>query len=145
MELYRLAGKPVYLPHLAVGLGLTAVITAINYRGIRASARFQTWNTFAVLALFVVVVSCGAARGSPAHLEPLFSRGGLVSVLLVLQIAPYFMTGFESVAKSAEEARPEFRSRGFFRAILASLLVGTVFYTAAIAAVAYVAPADPAA
>ena len=140
MELYRLAGKPVYLPHLAVGLGLTAVITAINYRGIRASARFQKWNTFAVLALFVVVVSCGAARGSPAHLEPPFSRGGLVSVLLVLQIVPYFMTGFESVAKSAEEASPEFRSRGFFRAILASLLVGTVFYTAVIAAVAYVAP-----
>ncbi len=44
MELYRLAGKPVYLPHLAVGLGLTAVITAINYRGIRASALLLRWT-----------------------------------------------------------------------------------------------------
>jgi basic amino acid/polyamine antiporter, APA family len=35
LELYRVAGKPVYLPHLALGLALTAVITALNYRGIR--------------------------------------------------------------------------------------------------------------
>ena len=114
MELYRVAGKPVYLPHLIIGLGLTAWITALNYRGIRASATFQNWATFGLLALITGVASLGLARGTPRNFVPLFSHGGLVSTLLVLQVVPYFMTGFESVPKCAEEASPEFRARGFF-------------------------------
>src|SRR4029077_501035 len=64
----------------------------------------------------------------------------LVSILLVLQIVPYFMTGFESVAKAAEEAHKEFRSQNFLRAIVLALFVGAAFYVAVIAAVSYVAP-----
>jgi amino acid transporter len=63
-----------------------------------------------------------------------------LSVLLVLQIVPYFMTGFESVPKCAEEACPGFGVRGFFRAILLAVTVGVLFYTLVIAAVALVHP-----
>ncbi len=140
LELYRVAGKPVYLPHLIMGLALTAVITALNYRGIRLTATFHNWMTYGLLAMAVVFVSCGFARGSPANLKPLFSHSGWISVVLVLQIVPYYMTGFESVPKCAEEASPEFRTRGFFRAILLAVGVGIVFYTAVIAAVALVHP-----
>src|SRR5258708_152059 len=38
IELYRIAGHPVYLPHLVIGLGLTAFLTVLNYRGVRLSA-----------------------------------------------------------------------------------------------------------
>ncbi len=140
MELYRVAGRPVYLPHLALGLGLTFFLTALNYRGIRSSATFQNWTTFGLLALFIGFVSAGAARGSPQNFTPLFSRGPLVSILLVIQIVPYFMTGFESVAKCAEEASSTFRGRDFFRAMVLALGVGILFYTVVIAAVAYVSP-----
>src|SRR5262249_31245987 len=34
LELYRVGGHPVYLPHLLLGLGTTAAITLINYRGV---------------------------------------------------------------------------------------------------------------
>jgi amino acid transporter len=61
-------------------------------------------------------------------------------VLLVLQIVPYFMTGFESVVKGAEEANPEFRVQGFFKAIWMAIVVGILFYIIVIAAVGYVAP-----
>ncbi len=140
LELYRVAGQPVYLPHLAIGLSLTAVITTLNYRGIELSATFQNWTTFGLLALFVLFASCGLARGSIANMQPGFSHSGLVSVLLVVQIVPYFMNGFESVAKCSEEANPAFRSRGFFRAILAAVLVGIAFYTIVIATVSCVYP-----
>jgi amino acid transporter len=50
------------------------------------------------------------------------------------------MTGYESVTKAAEEANPEFRSRGYFRAIWAAIIVGFVFYIIVIGAVSYVAP-----
>jgi APA family basic amino acid/polyamine antiporter len=140
-ELYRVAGKPVYLPHLVVGLGLTVFLTILNYRGIRLSATFQNWTAFGTLALFVVFVAFGAAHGSASNFPPLFSGSSvLVSIFLVMQIVPYFMTGYESVAKAAEEASPEFRSRGFFTAIMMAIVVGILFYTIVIAAVAYAAP-----
>jgi amino acid transporter len=140
IELYRVAGKPVYLPHLAIGLGLTALVTVINYRGIRLSATFQNWTTFGTLALFVIFVALGVTRGSPANFPPLFTHTPFVSILLVLQIVPYFMTGFESVTKAAEEANPQFRAQGFSRAIYAAIAVGALFYVIVIAAVGFVAP-----
>ena len=82
VELYRVAGQPVYLPHLLIGLGLTAIITTLNYRGIKLSATFQNWTTFGLLALFALFASCGLMRGSVANLHPGFSHSGFVSVLL---------------------------------------------------------------
>src|SRR5947199_5262302 len=102
LELYRIAGRPVYLPHLLIGLGLIALLTVLNYRGIGLSATFQNWTAFGTLALFVVFVAFGASKGSAANLPPLFTHSGFVSVLPVMQIVLYYMTGYESVAKAAE-------------------------------------------
>jgi len=140
IELYRVAGRPVYLPHLVIGLGLTILLTALNYRGVRLSATFQNWTSFGTLALFVVFVGLGLSKGSPRNFPPLFTHAPLVSFLLMIQIVPYFMTGFESVSKAAEESAPEFRSHGFLKAIWMAVLVGILFYAIVIAAVAYVAP-----
>ena len=140
MEIYRIAGRPIYLPHLIIGLGLTTLLTVLNYRGIHLSATFQNWTAFGTLALFVVFVALGLSKGSPHNFPPLFTHTPLVSFLLVVQIVPYFMTGFESVSKAAEESTPEFRSQGFLKAIWMAVLVGILFYTVIIAAVAFVAP-----
>jgi len=140
IELYRIAGRPVYLPHLAVGLGLTALLTVLNYRGVRLSATFQNWTSFGTLALFVVFVALGVSHGTPANFPPLFTHTPLISVLLVIQIVPYFMTGFESVGKAAEEANPDFRATGFFRAILMAVIIGILFYASIVVAVAFVGP-----
>jgi len=140
IELYRIGGHPVYLPHLVVGLGLTALLTILNYRGVRLSATFQNWTSFGTLALFVIFVAVGVSRGSPTNIPPLFTHTPLISTLLVIQIVPYFMTGFESIGKAAEESHPEFRARGFFRAILMAVVIGLLFYATVVAAVAFVAP-----
>ena len=140
MELYRIAGRPVYLPHLAIGLALTALLAILNYRGIRLSATFQNWTSFGTLALFVIFVAVGVSRGSTANIQPLFTHTPLISILLVIQIVPYFMTGFESVGKAAEEASPNFGTRGFFRAIWMAIVIGILFYSCIVAAVAFVAP-----
>jgi len=139
MELYRIAGRPVYLPHLVIGLALTALLTLLNYRGIRLSATFQNWTSFGTLALFVIFVVVGVSRGSVENVPPLFTHTPLISILLVIQIVPYFMTGFESVSKAVEEASPEFRTQRFFRAIWMAIFVGIVFYATIVAAVAFVA------
>ena len=83
MELYRIAGQPVYLPHVIIGLGLTGLLTWLNYRGIRLSAIFQNWTTFGTLGLFIVFVAVGVSKGSPRNFPPLFTHSGFVSMLLV--------------------------------------------------------------
>jgi len=140
VELYSVAGQPVFLPRLILGVALTLFLAVLNYRGIRLSASFQNWTTGTVLTVFVALLAVSGAHGKSANFEPLFCAGPFVSILLTLQIVPYFLTGFESVTKVAEESHTEFRSVGFFRAIVMALLVGAGFYVLAVAAVAYVSP-----
>ena len=124
----------------SIGLALTGLLTLLNYRGIRLSATFQNWTSFGTLGLFVVLLEFGVSKGSPTNFPPLFSHTPFLSILFVMQIVPYFMTGFESVTKAAEEANPEFRSKSFLVAIWMAIGVGILFYTIVIAAVGYVAP-----
>jgi APA family basic amino acid/polyamine antiporter len=140
IQLYSIAGRPVYLLRLVIGLSLTAIITLLNYRGIRLSATFQNWTSFGTLGLFAIFVGLGVSRGSAENFPPLFTHSPLISILLVIQIVPYFMTGFESVGKAAEEASADFRVRGFYRAIWMAIFVGIIFYASIVAAVGFVAP-----
>ncbi len=140
IEFYRIAGEPVYLPRLLLGVALIAGFAVLNHRGIRGSAVFQTWATSSVLVVFGLMVLIGGSTGSIANLKPIFSHSPMISILLTLQIVPYFMTGFESVAKVAEEAQPGFAAKDFFKAITMALVVGMLFYALAIAAVALMAP-----
>jgi len=140
VELYRVAGQPVFLPRLLVGMGLTLFLSYLNYRGIRASAVFQNWATSSVLVVFFLLVLISAHGGSPANFKPAFSHAPFVSILLTLQIVPYFVTGFESVPKVAEESHPGFPPGNFFKAIAMALLVGAGFYVLAVGAVSFIAP-----
>jgi amino acid transporter len=144
VELYRVAGQPVYLPHLGLGLGLTAAITAVNYRGVSLSATLQNLATFGLLAAFGTFVALGLARGDVSNLEPLVAddgaAGALVSTLLVLQVVPYFLVGFEAIPKCSEEAAPDFNPRSFTAITLLALGAGTLFYVAVIAVVALLYP-----
>ena len=142
--LYVVGGSPIFAPRLAVGVCLTLLIVVVNYRGIRPSGVFQDVMTFGLLITFAIFTALGFLRGSPANMQPLFSHAGSagpwLSIFLVLQIVPYFMTGFESVAKGSEEAKSGFDPRNFTKAIYASLVAGFVFYVVIIAVVTYVYP-----
>jgi basic amino acid/polyamine antiporter, APA family len=140
IELYRLGGRPIYFWRVVLGLTITALLTWLNYRGIQASARFLKWTTFTFLSLVVIFATEGFSHGSISNLRPLFSHSPLISILLVWQITPWFLTGFESVGKGAEEASPDFQGRNFMVAIQMTIFVALVFFAVVIAAVAYVAP-----
>ena len=143
-ELYSIAGTPIYAPRLGVGLALTALIAFVNYRGIKPSGIFQDVMTFGLLATFAIFTLLGFAKGSPSNMRPFFSQPGTagpwLSIFLVMQIVPYFMTGFESVAKGSEEAKAGFDPRNFTRAIYAALVAGFLFYVIVVAVVTYVYP-----
>jgi basic amino acid/polyamine antiporter, APA family len=138
--LYRVAGQPVFLPRLLLGIALTLFLATINYRGVRLSAIFQKTMSSMVLVIFVALVAVSAFRGTPANLHPVFQSTPFLSILLTLQIVPYFMTGFESVPKYAEESNPDFRPKSYMQAIGLALGVGAFFYALCIFAVGYIAP-----
>jgi amino acid transporter len=138
--LYTVAGQPVFLPRLILGIALTLFLGFLNYRGIRLSANFQKIMTSTVLLVFVILACISTARGAPANFHPLFQATPFVSILLTLQIVPYFMTGFESVPKYAEESNPDFRQKSYISAIALALGLGAFFYAVSIAAVAYITP-----
>src|SRR6201993_5197104 len=140
MELYRLGGYPVYLPHVLIGLNLTLFLTWLNYRGIQASARLSKATTFTFLTMVVIFALAGVKHGSAANLHPLFSHTPLLSILLVWQVVPWLVSGFESVGKCAEEASPGFVGRDFSVAILLTIFSGLAFFWVVIGAVSYVAP-----
>ena len=140
IELYRLGGYPVYLPHILLGLTLTLVLTVLNYRGIQASARLGKTTTFTFLTMVIIFALSGARHGSVANLHPLFSHTPLLSILLVWQVVPWLVSGFESVGKCAEEASPGFAGRDFSVAILLTIFSGLAFFLIVIGAVSYVAP-----
>jgi amino acid transporter len=100
--------------------------------------------TFGLLGTFAIFTLLGFARGSSANWQPWFSHTGAggvwLSIFLVMQIVPYYMTGWESVAKGSEEARQGFDPRNFTKAIYAALVAGFVFYVIIIAVVTYVYP-----
>ncbi|HKS40598.1 MAG TPA: APC family permease [Blastocatellia bacterium] len=145
LELYRIGDHPVYLPHLVAGLVLTAIIIAINYRGVHISATFQNLTTFGLLVIFAIFATLGLLRGDTANLEPLFAdtrgaAGGILSTLLVLQIVPYFMTGFEAAPKCSEEASSDFAPKHFSRVIFLALGAGIFFYVVVIGVVTLIQP-----
>jgi APA family basic amino acid/polyamine antiporter len=140
IELYRLAGYPVYLPHMVIGLAMTLALAVLNFRGIRKSATFQNVATFGLLLLFTVFGGAGLASGSPRNFTPLFSHAPFLSVLLTLQVVPYFFTGFESPSKSSEEAHPDFPALHYMLAPLMAIGAAIIFYSAVIGTVAYAQP-----
>jgi amino acid transporter len=144
VPLYQVGAHTVYLPGLLLGLALLGGVVLVNYRGVRYSAGLQSALTLVLLGAFVVFSALGLVRGQAENLAPPFAFAGLggavLSTLLVLHIAPYFLAGFETVGKCSEERSPAFRPRHFTGVTLAALGVGVCFYAVLILVVALLAP-----
>jgi amino acid transporter len=96
--------------------------------------------TFTFLTLVLIFALAGARHGSVSNFFPLFSHSPLLSILLVWQVVPWLVSGFESVGKCAEEASPGFADRNFSVAILLTIFSGLIFFWVVIGSVSFVAP-----
>ncbi len=143
--LYRVGEHTVYLPELVLGLVLVVAITTLNIRGVAASARLQSTFTWALLVVFGIFTTLGLTRGRAENMQPLFAQGttlwgAALSTLLVLQIVPYFLSGFEMVARCVEEKTDDMRSHHFVGIVLTAIGSGVAFYVAVILVVALLSP-----
>jgi len=134
-----------------VAVGVIAVLTWVNMRGVREGALVQ--NVFTVLKVgaivLLVLVGFGSGKGSFEHFGPLFGTqlgaeglkvGLLAAMGVAMSKALFAYDAWNTVTFAAEEVRePE---RNLPRALLAGTVVTTLVYAAACAVYLYVLPLD---
>lgn len=99
--LYELQGSEVTGMFLLIGSVGAIIMTALNYRGAKASAIFQTTATIAMAIGGIAFFFTGAATGDLENLQPMFTDGnGLVAVILAV---PAMFVGFDVIPQAAEE------------------------------------------
>ncbi len=137
-----IVGDPLYTVHgynvtwstIIPGLLVGCYVIWINYKGAEGSTRFQSWVMYLLLACTLVFVVTALTKGSVTNLTPMFTGKGSLwavapsSIISVLVVASWFMVGFDTIPQAAEESGEKMKPRQLGIAILASIVMGAVFY-----------------
>jgi basic amino acid/polyamine antiporter, APA family len=136
----------VDLPKILVGLVVIAVVTAINFRGIKESAGFNVVCTLIEVAGLLLVVLIGSVflfdgGGDPsAALEFKDGEAPLLLMIAGASIAFYALIGFEDAVNVAEETKDS--THTFPRTLFLGLgIAGTIYLLVTIVA-GMAVPAD---
>jgi len=137
--LWSVAGWDVYLSWVAVGVAGTALVTFVNYIGVKSSAVVQATVSMLILAAGVVLLSGALLKGDPGKLQPLFSNG-LAGIFSVAVMTPFMFVGFDVIPQAAEEIHLPPRSIG--RVLLGSIAMALGWYVLIILSVGLLVPAS---
>lgn len=137
-HLWTVAGWDVHLSWAGVGVAGAALVTLVNYVGVKSSAVLQATVSVLILAAGVMLMTGALFAGSPQNLQPLLP-GGVAGVFAVAVMAPFMFVGFDVIPQAAEEIHLPARSIG--RVLVASISMALAWYVLVILAVALLIPA----
>lgn len=144
LPIYSVNGSPVYLIHILISAFFVILISAINYTGVKNSARFQVGLTILFVLLTFAFVITGFVMGDWKNLEPMFSGSSTSSIsagiALVLVTVPFWFVGFDTIPQAAEEADQSISYRTIGLLILASIVAAVMFYILLILSTSMAAP-----
>ena len=100
--LWHVAGAPVHLGFVAIGVAGSVLMTWINVIGIRTAAFVQSAITAAILLAGLLLLTGAAGHGEWTNAEPLVALPA-TGILTVLIMVPALMVGFDVLPQSAEE------------------------------------------
>ncbi|WP_101295125.1 APC family permease [Halegenticoccus soli] len=129
VELWRVAGVPVYGTWVAVGLLGSAVMTYLNYIGVRPAAQVQAVLTVVIALAGVTLVGGAVANGGPTGQAPM-AGAGLAGVFTVALMTPFMFVGFDVIPQAAEEA--DVSSKYLAYLLVAAVVCAALFYIAVI-------------
>ena len=95
-------GSDVDIGFVIIGSGAAAVVTWVNYLGIRTAALAQTIVTGLIICAGLLLFSGAAFNGQVANAEPWLATPAS-GVLAVLIMVPAMLVGFDVIPQSAEE------------------------------------------
>lgn len=138
---YSVDGYRVSLLTMIPGLVAGLFLIWLNYKGAKSSARFQLWVMYLLLLCTMVFTATALSKGSFSNLTPMFAGEGSFwaiapsSIIAVLVVAPWFMSGFDTIPQAAEESGVKMKPKQLGIAILTSIIMGAVFYALIVLAV----------
>jgi len=143
--LYSVGGYDVSLSSILPGILIGLFIIILNYRGVKNTARFQMFTMILMFACVIVFTIVAIVKGSFSHMQPLFSGDGSAraaagSVIAVLGLVPWFMSGFDTIPQAAEESGSKVQPKNLGTAIIVSILAGVGFYCVVIFALSTCMP-----
>ncbi len=144
MELYSVNGSPIYLSSIVLSALFVLLISAVNYTGVKNSARFQVGLTILFIGLTFAFVIAGLLKGDWKNLSPLFSSSQTGSVTagiaMVLVTVPFWFVGFDTIPQAAEEASESISFKTVGLLIPLSILSAVSFYILLIISTSVAAP-----
>ncbi len=143
-ELYSVNGSPIYFSHIVLSFVFVLLISAINYTGVKNSARFQVGLTILFISLTFVFVIAGLIMGDWNNLSPMFSTNNSSSVTagiaMVLVTVPFWFVGFDTIPQAAEEANDTITAKTVGILIPISIVSAVCFYILLIMSTSIAAP-----
>lgn len=133
--MYTIAGFDVYASWVAMGVGLSIIITIVNYLGIKPAAILNTVLTVVIAAVGIALIAGSTVRGDMQTAEPFF-ESGFKGMLMVAVMTPFMFVGFDVLPQAAEEINIPVKKVGGI--LILSIVMAVIFYTAIIFAVSRV-------
>ena len=100
--LWNVLGSDVDLGFILIGIGATALVTWVNYLGIRTAAILQAVVTGLIVITGVLLISGAIAFGEASNAQPWIATP-VSGILIVLIMVPSMLIGFDVIPQSAEE------------------------------------------
>ncbi|MBI4017496.1 MAG: amino acid permease [Candidatus Aenigmarchaeota archaeon] len=107
-------------------VGLLIVLSAINYIGIKESARFNVLGSLVETSGLLIVVLIGAMFFGRTHVDYFAAPAGVTGILSATALIFFAYIGFEEMVNLAEETKNA--QKVVPRALLTALFISTVLY-----------------
>lgn len=144
--LYYIGESKVSLSTIIPGQLIGIYLIWLNYAGAKSSTKFQSIAISALIACTFVFTAVALIKGDISNLTPLFAQEGSpwavapASIISVLVVVPWFMSGFDAIPQASEEAGIKMDPKQLGTAIILTIVAGAIFYTLIILAVAMSMP-----
>ncbi|GEN26552.1 amino acid permease [Halovibrio variabilis] len=128
-HLWTIAGWEVKATWVAVGVGGSLVMMAINYFGVTTAALLQKVVTGLILLVGVMFVTGSLFEGETINMLPLFTQadtGVFAGVVAVLVMVPFLFVGFDVIPQAAEEINLPYNAIG--KVLMMSVVLAVVWY-----------------
>ncbi|MDO5026621.1 MAG: APC family permease [Tissierellia bacterium] len=145
--LYEFAGKAIYLNSVLLGGIFALLLLIINIKGSKSAARLQSILSWTIISIGFLVIILSFIKGDLSNLKPIYENVGEGShknfysgVISMIVLVPFFMSGFDTIAQSAGDAKKELAFRDIARMIVLSILAAGAFYAIIIVSTSSVEP-----
>lgn len=121
--LYEVGGSPITPATIILGVGLAVLMVAVHLSGGNFSASISKVLTVIIVTLAVLGIVVSFANLNPEYLAIPATKPAATGSLSLLAILTFTIAGWETVAKSAGEAKGEIGRRKVGAALIICLLV----------------------